>query len=373
MNEEYPAKTRSKNYIPVIPNKQYYFRIDLGTGNVPQTYTYDSNKNFIEVKYGNTLDLGPNVYYIRFTYINSEYGSSTYQQDICINLSNPALNGEYHPYGEKAKYFPQGLLSAGDVYDEVHETYAIKYFILIDFGQFAWEYASQFQMFVCEGVPGKQYGKSLCSKYKPVAEWPSSNLEYAYNTFYTGTGYIYLKDSSFNGDVEAFRKAMKGVPFIYELPTPIRIDFDTPVNLNYAVADHGTEQQLPVSAYSPFNAPFVGTFECMSNFKEGVLDLMGRFSEFIPTTEIIPDSTTANSTLPTSQAVIDYMRAGGNGVKPVYESGDEVTPTTDVHAGLKTEVGNNSYEYYKVPFSAVTNDPSTGTSQVQIILNGNFS
>ena len=58
----------------------------------------------------------------------------------------------------------------------------------------------------------------------------------------------------------------------------------------------------------------------------------------------------------------------GKELKVVYEDGTEVP--LENHAGLK-EVGGE--EAYRIPFSGICNDISTGTSQVQIILNGNFS
>ena len=91
-----PSMIRSKNFIPVLPNTTYYF-------NTPFTYTYayeyDSNGNFI----ANTdpsasthlLTTGANTHYIKF---RSTSGYTTYNNDICINLSDTAKNGTYEPY-----------------------------------------------------------------------------------------------------------------------------------------------------------------------------------------------------------------------------------------------------------------------------------
>jgi hypothetical protein len=97
---------------------------------------YDGNKDYIgNVPYRNAavsgqyyLDMPANACYVRFS-MGSPYGT-TYNHDICINLSGPR-NGEYEPYWKAertihaATYFPDGMRSAGSVYDELTEHEAI--------------------------------------------------------------------------------------------------------------------------------------------------------------------------------------------------------------------------------------------------------
>lgn len=380
------SKIRSKNFIPISPNTAYYAKT---AGKNMVIGFYDANKNYLgtgsDAYYKDTIVTTPaNAYFATF-WMFATYGA-TYNNNICINVSS-SFNGQYEPHGVLTF---NGLKSAGSISDEIvdgkkyvkrvvsyiitgNETknYTNTYggFFVILSSRFPWEKGTD----PCDGIISRKYLVYTSSANPSTC--PNGSV--MFNTgYYSGDKIICIKDSSFTQDktgAEALLTSMVGFEVNVALYTPIEYELVTPLPTSYPVYDKGTETQLPTGVDSegkPASAPFVGTFEYMSNFKDGVLDLMGRFSEFTPTTKIIPDS---NSTLPTSQAVIDYMRAGGNGVKPVYESGDEVTPTTDAHAGLKTEVGNNSYKYYKIPFSAVTNDPSEGTSQVQIILNGNFS
>ena len=96
---------RAKNYYPVQGGETYRF-----TGGNAVIYCYDANKTFIPytgqtgspawrrgMDISNTTFIIPTgTFYIRFC-MSSAYGA-TYQNNICINLSNPAINGQYFPY-----------------------------------------------------------------------------------------------------------------------------------------------------------------------------------------------------------------------------------------------------------------------------------
>ena len=87
---------RCKNYIHVLPNTAYYAQI---AGKAANIYFYDADKNYISFtgRSGNgTFTTPNNCAYIRFR-MNAGYGT-TYNNDICINLSDASLNGTYKPY-----------------------------------------------------------------------------------------------------------------------------------------------------------------------------------------------------------------------------------------------------------------------------------
>lgn len=87
---------RCKNYIPVFANTTYYIK---SSGLTLYICQYDADKNFIGTRSG-VIDSGfitlSNCRYLRFN-MATAYGS-TYNNDICINLSDPARNGQYEPY-----------------------------------------------------------------------------------------------------------------------------------------------------------------------------------------------------------------------------------------------------------------------------------
>lgn len=89
---------RSSNYIKVSPNETYYFKSPADA----YIYCYDNSKNYVgylPTRVGvlsTTFIIPSNCCYIRFVVL-ATYGT-TYNHDICINVSDPAINGIYFPY-----------------------------------------------------------------------------------------------------------------------------------------------------------------------------------------------------------------------------------------------------------------------------------
>jgi len=91
------AYVQSKNYIPIIPNTEYYLKSSQNFSN--GFSWYDGDKNLIKTEYyvANRAYTSPeNAHYAKFM-MPSSYGTA-YNNDICINISNPAKNGTYEPY-----------------------------------------------------------------------------------------------------------------------------------------------------------------------------------------------------------------------------------------------------------------------------------
>lgn len=131
---------RCKNRIDVLPNTKYFFKIFKYA---PLFSWYDSEDKLIGNPNQNPSNAGlypdriatspPNARYLRFYF----YEGKSYDGGFCINLSHSGYrNGEYQPYedyvtqwaeGKKISeltsngvvVFPHGLMSAGDVYDEI--------------------------------------------------------------------------------------------------------------------------------------------------------------------------------------------------------------------------------------------------------------
>lgn len=121
---------RSKGYIQVMPLTDYYVEYPTNVYNL-KTRFYDGNKNYIGQVDGNghnTLNapgivkMPSNCCYFRFA-TQPTYGD-VYNNDICINISDSSKNGIYEPYTSStlslpiSTYFPTGMKSAGNVYDE---------------------------------------------------------------------------------------------------------------------------------------------------------------------------------------------------------------------------------------------------------------
>ena len=97
---------RSKNYCGLIGGKTYYATCGKTDGGNQNRYYigiifYDAEKRYISGGYFNNLTFTApeNARYFKLTTNTSTvvYGS-TYNHDICINLSDPTRNGTYEPY-----------------------------------------------------------------------------------------------------------------------------------------------------------------------------------------------------------------------------------------------------------------------------------
>lgn len=289
----------SINFIPIIPGQTYYFKSITDNLTI---YGYDSNKqkvaNFSLITLQNTTYTIPNgVYYIKFQRGGSDF---SYNNDICINISDSSRNGIYIPYKEETldlswikdikdsndnQLFPYGLCSAGSVYDEVQENKVIKRVGCVDLGtltytrsEFSGTYAflKEFSLMASGGQ--KTTVKYTAADQGYVAGMPDKT----YTSGPASGQFIAIRDDDYS-TASDFKTAMNGVMLYYELATPIEVDIDPAKNMSYLVYDLGTETQLPINppTTTPITAPFVGTFEYKSNFKDTVIDLINKVNNAV--------------------------------------------------------------------------------------------
>lgn len=111
------TRIRSKNYIRVISNTYYYF-LDPTNDNNIRIFYYDANKNYIDHSSWimGVQTVPQNCYYIRFQ-MGSSYGT-TYKHDICINESNPSINGKYFPYIMYKRYDMVDLIHTHNLWNK---------------------------------------------------------------------------------------------------------------------------------------------------------------------------------------------------------------------------------------------------------------
>lgn len=256
---------RSVNYFNVIPNTAYHATYP---GTALYIFWYDSEFKYIrndEMYPGSPRTSPANAAYAKF------YTDSTsYNNDICINLSDPTINGKYfaHVNGGKdlaviSKYFPDGMKSAGSVHDEIRynddtqKWEAVKRIGITDMGERTWGYNSEMAIFyaVLSGalIPA---GDCLCKKYVQ-ADWAtvqSTDKTMIINNLIVKG--IHIHDSAYT-DVATFKAAMAGVMLYYELAEPIVTELDAEdqsLNLDYDVWNNGTERVEAEDKSAPFNA-----------------------------------------------------------------------------------------------------------------------
>ena len=288
----------SKNFIPVSHLMSYYF-----TGpNSPRLLYYDEDKAFtstVTIDNNSTFTPPVGAVYMRW---QSGNDGDVYRNNVCINLSDPSRNGQYEPYKSDTldldwvreieytpegsstpeKLFPYGLLSAGNVHDEIHETYAIKRVnkaVVQKTGFSLWGENAYYKAIA--PVDGK-YGSNSQTSNLVSNHFIATYANYLYNNnvpgllAISGTGNLYISADDYNNT------NITSIEFYYELATPVRIDYPAN-NMSYLVDDLGTEAQSPVnpSNAAPITAPFVGTFEYKSNFKDAIRDLFDKVNNAV--------------------------------------------------------------------------------------------
>lgn len=263
---------RSKNYIPVSPATEYFAHIGAtGMTGVFKTRFYDADKNYLGYVdnsgaqiYPNTSFVTPaNAFYMRFQ-SPTGYGE-TYHNDICINISDHSRNGTYEPYWSSertipaATYFPQGLRSAGSVYDELTATQAITRVGAVDLGTLTWEVTAtgdtgQYRMvssgikaLIAKPASSAVLGDMKCSKYETLTSVQVYQLYTGISVASDGDLVAYDPSYATADSAAAFKAAMSGVMLHYALATPTTTTINPPLPMSYRVGAGGTERVMVAS------------------------------------------------------------------------------------------------------------------------------
>ena len=265
-------RIRSKEYIHVLPNTDYYFRQGTAVADaIEMIFWYDANKNFISrqssLSNRNGVTTSPsNAHYLRFRF-STAYGT-TYKNDICINLSwSGTRNGEYEPYVKHSypldssltlrgipKWGMDGMYYDGDRYHAdgtVERRYGI-----VDLGTLTWTIsegspANYFQTYLSVSkitpVPNG-IANAFCTKYSLYMgsgasfRGTDSGIWVAPTNISSSRAYILIRDDSYT-DATTFKTAMSGVMLVYELATPTT-ESANPYASSQIVDKYGTEEYV---------------------------------------------------------------------------------------------------------------------------------
>lgn len=258
---------RSKDYIPIFPNTQYYLHI--GSDVNMRYYYYDENKTCINNRGGykyadgkNTTTTSPDgARYMRFKMLQA-YGT-TYKNDICINLHwDGERDGQYEEYKEhtypldNVDLLGKPMLDANNnlyYYGNTYESDGTgnDYFDIVDLGTLNWGRSST-------GVEGQyRFNTSgIASAVKIVASNVVANIITAKYVAVKGDtgwatvidkvvwidhlGAINIIDNSYT-DKDTFKTAMSGVYLVFEKATPTTRQL-TPFTSPQIVDNWGTEE-----------------------------------------------------------------------------------------------------------------------------------
>lgn len=247
------------SFIEVLPNTDYFGRFPREA--IVRSIWYDENKVGIGSRgidcVNNATTSPSNAKYFRF-YIEQ----STYNHDICINLSDPVFNGQYEPYKTYVrdwsevmrKYFPDGMTSLNGVKDFFDDKKAVrKWGCKVFDGTEDWLWVASgggsAQIYTNEALPEcKGIGGLIFNVYSVGYYVEGGTTRLLINGFSTS---INTKDSWKSHLAELYAA---GTPLVlyYELAEPVEDIFEKPLNLTYTVINGGTETSLATENSTQF-------------------------------------------------------------------------------------------------------------------------
>lgn len=286
------TQAKSKNLIRILPNTQY--RLTNPSGTMSRYVFYDSQKKFVSwvsATSNATFTTPSNASYMMFG-LGTGYGT-TYNHDICINISDTSINGKYFPYIKRVedlsiirKYFPNGMKSAGTAHDEIRYNKATQKWEMVqrigevDMGSLEWSYFATYGFYATAPnnmvVGNLNYLTNL--SYSKYAEpdriiWSNSDKAITNGLSTIGSSWvrnICVQDSAYT-DAASFKAAMQGVILYYELAEPIVIELDAEDqfrDLDYQVWNCGTEKAIAEGKSAPLAADITYGFNAIGKIKE---------------------------------------------------------------------------------------------------------
>ena len=364
---------RSKNYINTLPNAAYYV-----TNNNLVVYQYDSDKNFLSLSVVNKqFTTSQNCRYIRFA-TASTYGI-IYNHDICINLSDTDFNGQYEPYMEAredlsivAKYFPNGMRSAGSAYDEIRYNKSTNKWEKVvrigevDMGSLNWVLDGSGFFYATIVLMKKMSAKVISSLYNQYstsavlgqfANYPDKVVCTAAST---SVANVLVKDTEY-ANVASFKSAMSGVMLYYELAEPIITEIEDP-GFSYQVWNGGTEQVV-ASNSAPFKADITYNFSANEWIKQNRFDIEDLKSKIDLGPFYGTCDTAADATAKTITVSEDFKLVTGTQVVVKFTYGNTATSTCTLNVNNTGSKNIGSTGYGKLMYL-------TGDGTVTFVYNG---
>lgn len=238
---------RPKNLISVIGGKTYCY----SSSAIAWLCLYDVNKTFIRgwnIQPNTTFEVPNNCAFLAFV----PWYEPPYKNDICINISDPAINGQYFPYeghelnlgidlivnSDGNPLFPDGLNGIGNIHDEMTPTKAVKRFgVKVFDGTENWvEDNNHYFSITIEDKKEDQYQYVLNNYYPTRNSWAAddkpksvANVNQSYR-FYDQTIGSMAEWKSYLADLYAQGNPLK---VVYELAEPIEVTTDSDLSFTY--------------------------------------------------------------------------------------------------------------------------------------------
>lgn len=171
-------------------------------------------------------------------YYGNYGGTISELTDFAIMISNSVA--DFEPYTSStlslpiSTYFPSGMKSAGNVYDELTPSKAITRIGSVDLGSLNWQleranynvFLAGVQSYIKPPVDNNKVANIKCALYSS----DTNNNVYGYNVdkaiSVSSGGALRIRDTSFS-DANTFKQSLSGVYFYYELATPTETSITT--------------------------------------------------------------------------------------------------------------------------------------------------
>lgn len=328
---------RCTDKIPALPNTVYYVGATLASGNNSSVVVgcWDAADNYLgTIRYATwnstCTATKPNTAYIR-----AEWTDINKVSDICVNLSDPARNGEYEPYRGQERSIPAtDLRSAGSVYDELREGERITRVGVVKADTLNWRTSVE-SVFTCTGenaipnFPNKQTVECMLTGYdyrgsntssSNISQLPYESGVWNYYSIaaplYNG---LFVKNTQYT-TLDSFLQSIADAYLVFELATPTTTTIDPPLNMSYRSEQGGTETVLVPEGEMSAPVPMVVVY---GSTPDGILD---RSASLLAA----QDGPTATA----NHAIGSYLTMGGQlyKVTTAIASGEAIVPGTNVTA-----------------------------------------
>lgn len=263
------------NSVRVLPNAEYY----VSCPDYVVISVYDKNDTLLATheRKNNAFTTPTNASYLRLR-LSSSYGT-TYNNDIMITLVHSGWKQDtdagYQPYWEDKlmfderikEHFPDGMKKWDAVYNKNGKGYIVKGTGEVDMGELDWGtgFGGVITANLMESIkmPTTYNEDTVLSSLFAVSPEGLTVIfggaDYPYNGYIGVVGY---------SDVDSFKEIVSGTPLYYQLAEPTIIEYDEPFNLDYRVADFGTEQMLTEQPSAPIAADIIYQFNAVDMIRE---------------------------------------------------------------------------------------------------------
>lgn len=285
------ATWRNKGYIRIIPNEYYYIQSD--SKSFLRARFYDADKNFIGIVSASNTDIytneafktASNAHYMRFAPNKSAIAEGT---QMCVSLVHSGYKeGKYFPYEQDIckidsrilEAFPNGMMPWDMVYNKDGKGYIVKGTIGIKMTDFSIIKISDGVFRTSElqeppAVDSNGYSIDvIAASYSPSLS-AYGNLT-GFDSICIAESKIWLAGPSLTqySTAEELSASLGDTMVWYKSAEPTIIEYDEPFNLDYRVADFGTEEIIAPQPSAPISADIIYQFNAVDMIREHELEI----------------------------------------------------------------------------------------------------